>query len=225
MYSYLLIIVFSVIIPVAFSLDKRVGLAKEWKAVLPALVIPAIFFLIWDSIFTSLGVWGFSQEYTIGVQFFGLPLEEILFFFAIPYCCLFTYKVLNYFRIPGIGNRSARIVAGIWAVTLIATAIVFSDRSYTMYTFVFTSIFLLWHLFFIKRDILGKVFSTFLVILLPFFIVNGLLTWTGSTEPIVWYNDHENLGIRLLSVPIEDVFYGFLLVGSNITLYELIKKQ
>jgi lycopene cyclase domain-containing protein len=58
------------------------------------------------------------------------------------------------------------------------------------------------------------------VVLIPFFIVNGLLTGTGLEEPVVWYNNQENVGIRLLTIPIEDTIYGFLLIGLNITLYE-----
>jgi lycopene cyclase domain-containing protein len=65
----------------------------------------------------------------------------------------------------------------------------------------------------------------YLVILVPFFIVNGILTGTGLEEPVVWYNNEENLGIRLLTIPVEDSIYGFLLVGMNITLFEWMKSK
>jgi lycopene cyclase domain-containing protein len=64
----------------------------------------------------------------------------------------------------------------------------------------------------------------YLVILLPFFIVNGILTGTGLEEPVVWYNDNENMGVRLFTIPVEDTIYGFLLIGLNITLYEFFKR-
>ena len=55
---------------------------------------------------------------------------------------------------------------------------------------------------------MGKLGLMWLVHLLPFFTINGVLT----ALPIVWYNDNENLGIRLGTVPLEDAFYSLLLL-------------
>ena len=60
----------------------------------------------------------------------------------------------------------------------------------------------------------------YLFLLIPFFIVNGILTGTGLEAPIVWYNNQENLGVRLLTIPIEDAFYGFELILLNVFFYE-----
>ena len=72
---------------------------------------------------------------------------------------------------------------------------------------------------------MGKLFSVYPVLLIPFFIVNGILTGTGLAEPVVWYNNAENLGIRLITIPVEDIFYGFELILLNIFIYELIKAK
>jgi lycopene cyclase domain-containing protein len=55
--------------------------------------------------------------------------------------------------------------------------------------------------------------------------VNGILTGTGIEEPIIWYNNDENLGIRIGTIPIEDIFYGMLLVLLNISLFEFFQKK
>jgi hypothetical protein len=76
-------------------------------------------------------------------------------------------------------------------------------------------------------------FKSLLILIIPFVLTNGILTgiefWTypllnsdpaSISDSIVWYNNTENLGIRLLSIPLDDFFYAFLLIGLNITLFE-----
>ena len=55
-----------------------------------------------------------------------------------------------------------------------------------------------------------------------FFIVNGILTGSCIEEPVVWYDNNENLGIRLGTIPFEDIFYGFLLIASIIQIFEYL---
>jgi lycopene cyclase domain-containing protein len=47
-------------------------------------------------------------------------------------------------------------------------------------------------------------------------VVNGYLTW----RPIVRYGEQYMLGIRLVSIPVEDYLFGFSLITMNIVLWE-----
>ncbi|MDD7914298.1 lycopene cyclase domain-containing protein [Polaribacter ponticola] len=85
-------------------------------------------------------------------------------------------------------------------------------------------VFVLWIGLLFGVKYLQRFYISFLIILVPFFIVNGVLTGTGLVEPVVWYNNAENLGIRLLTIPIEDVGYAFTLIFSNVLLIEQFKK-
>jgi lycopene cyclase domain-containing protein len=66
-------------------------------------------------------------------------------------------------------------------------------------------------------------YITYTVILIPFFIANGILTGGIINRMVVVYNNNYNLGIRLFTIPVEDIFYGMLLLLLNTSLYEYIK--
>ena len=52
---------------------------------------------------------------------------------------------------------------------------------------------------------MGRLFLSFPLILIPFLIVNGILTGSFIEDEVVWYNSSGNLGIRILTIPVEDV--------------------
>jgi lycopene cyclase domain-containing protein len=68
----------------------------------------------------------------------------------------------------------------------------------------------------------GYFFSTYIIIsLIPFVIVNGLLTgYLDVNTPPVWYNNDEIIGVRFLTIPLEDFLYNFVLIYSNYILFE-----
>lgn len=49
----------------------------------------------------------------------------------------------------------------------------------------------------------------FVVALLPFLVVNGILTGFFTPEPVVWYNENHIMGPRIGTIPVEDMFYNF----------------
>lgn len=223
-YTYLLLDLGSIAIPLFCSFDRRINFFSHWKSWLPAILITGSFFIIWDIYFTALGIWGFNAVYLTGVAVINLPLEEWMFFFCIPYACLFTYQALNYLIIKHWFITWQKQITITLVVLLMITGIIFFEKAYTSTTFVLLSIFLLLHLYWFKSDFLGNFYLSYAFILIPFFIVNGILTGSFIPEEVVWYNNQENLGFRIFTIPVEDIFYGMLLILMNISIYEYIKK-
>jgi len=58
-----------------------------------------------------------------------------------------------------------------------------------------------------------------------FLMVNGILTGTGLESPIVNYNPKNFMGCRILTIPIEDTFYGYELILWNIFFFQKFKKK
>ncbi|MGB0178070.1 MAG: lycopene cyclase domain-containing protein, partial [Owenweeksia sp.] len=72
---------------------------------------------------------------------------------------------------------------------------------------------------------LGRFYLSYLFVLIPFFIVNGILTGFGIEEEVVWYNDQENMGTRIFTIPFEDAFYGMILILGVVSLYEYFGRK
>ncbi|MBN8834213.1 MAG: hypothetical protein ABS68_02180 [Niastella sp. SCN 39-18] len=223
-YTYFLILAISITGPLALSFDKKVAFWKQYRYLFPAMLLPAVFYILWDAWFTAHGVWWFNENYIIGFTLAGLPIEEILFFFVVPYCCVFIYECIRcYF--PKIKNHpAADFILKSLAILSLTLGLFYEDRAYSFFSFFFFAVFVM--LFYsLKRYFLSFHVSAFLIswaiTLIPFLIVNGFLT----ALPVVLYNDAENLGKRIYSIPIEDSIYGMLLIFLNIILFEKLREK
>lgn len=225
---YLLVNFFTILIPFIYSFHPKLKFHKTWKAFFPAMLIVGLFFVLWDALFTSMGVWGFNERYITGVEFMWLPVEEVLFFVCIPYACVFTYHCLTLFLKNG-QKREYKQFQKWFTVLFIGVmgvgAVVYADRWYSVTTFTLVAV-LLFYLQFVERvKWLNAFYLIYAVLLIPFFIVNGVLTGTGIEEEVVWYNTAEHMGYRIGTIPVEDIFYGMALILMNVALYRYILKK
>ncbi len=223
-YAYLIINIAAVLPPVLLSFDKKVAFYKQFYRLFPSLIFTAFVFVVWDVFFTKYAVWGFNERYLTGIDIINLPVEEVMFFFTIPYACIFTYEVYKaYFPGYGLTIRNSNVVSIILSIVLFVLGILFLNNLYTSITFIATATILVIPKLIIRAAIfLRYFFPTYLIILVPFFIVNGLLTGSMMDEPIVWYNENEIIGTRLFTIPVEDSVYGFLLLYINLIFYEKV---
>jgi len=222
---YLFLDLVSILFPFAFSFYPKANFSKRWKYLWPSIIITATVFILWDIAFTYKGVWGFNPKYILGIYFFNLPLEEVLFFICIPYACVFLYEALNYLiKKDWLGRLAPRISAGL-IFFMMAVGVLNVHRLYTGITFIITSVFLAAVQWKWKPAFLGRFYFCFAFVLIPFFIINGILTGSFISEPVVWYNMDETLNIKIGTIPLEDVFYGMLLLLMNISLFEKMQKR
>lgn len=223
-YTYLLVDFLCLLFPLLASFHPRIQFHKQWRYFIIPCLVTALFFLIWDIIFVMLGVWSFNERYITGIYVFNMPVEEILFFIFIPYACTFTYYCFDKFiRFPKTG-KGIIIFNYVFIIALAIIAFINNGRLYTSITFSLLALFLLW----MNRKNFKKwsaFYSAYLFILVPFFISNGILTGSIIDEPVVIYNNHQNLGIRLFTIPIEDGFYAMLLMAMNVVGLERMRRN
>lgn len=224
-FYYLGINLFTILFPLLLSFDKKVAFFKNWKPLFPAILIIGAIFIIWDIFFTVNGVWNFNPNYLSGISFLHLPIEEWLFFLTVPYACVFIYECLKAYlpKIPFQNTQNIFFISFI--LILFLQGILNINSVYYAGTCILTSSFLLYQLYFSKKELKSWLILTYIISWFPFMLVDGMLTGLLSLEPVVLYHPEEFSGIRILSVPLDDSIYSFLLIAMNIELFEFFKEK
>ncbi len=215
-YTYLLINFLTIIICFVFSFHPKIRFDRYFIPFLKASVLVAVPFILWDAWFTEIGVWWFNDRYLLGIRFLGLPLEELLFFICIPFSCMFTYFCLDKFFNLKWNQNIEKYFTVISILILLVLALLNLDKIYTWITFLLTAITMFYLKFIAKTDWIGKISFVYTILMFGFFPVNGVLTGTGLEEAIVNYNPENFLGIRMLTIPVEDTVYGYMMIVWNV---------
>ena len=224
-YLYLLLNLGSISIPFIFSFHPKLKFYKFYNSLALGIFISMIVFVPWDIFFTIHGIWGFNERYFLGIKLFNLPMEEWLFFICIPYACVFThYALLYYFPKMKVSKGFTKKIGYFLLLTFLIVGVLNYNKWYTLINFLLAGL-LIFLVLFKNLDILQTYFLTFLVMLIPFFIVNGILTGSFIENQVVWYNNNENLGIRLFTIPIEDTVYAFTLILINLFVIRLVEPK
>jgi lycopene cyclase domain-containing protein len=215
-FAYLIIDTIVLGPPLLFSFSRTFPFSRQWKTYWPAILHVALIFLVWDAWFTHLGVWGFNPRYVTGLRIANLPVEELLFFICIPYACLFTGFCWSRCGLNGPNKKTTDVITLTLVAVLLTVGCWNLSRRYTASTFISMGILLALCRYSWRITWLGKFYVLWLALLLPLLVVDGLLTGTGFRQPIVWYNAREIWGIRVITIPVEDFFYGMELLLLNV---------
>ena len=100
-------------LPLEWAFDARVWRRPRrlWSAVWP----PFVLFYLWDAAAIARGHWDFDDRYVTGVVLpLGVPLEEAVFFVAIPICALLSYEAVRNLLEPDRRHD----LAGLWRARL-----------------------------------------------------------------------------------------------------------
>ncbi|AUS07348.1 lycopene cyclase domain-containing protein [Tamlana carrageenivorans] len=216
----------SLSIPLLYSIfEKKFHFIQYFKSASYSILLVAFPFLIWDAWFTSIGVWGFNSDYHLSFLIFKMPIEEWLFFLCIPYACLFTYEVIGYY-FPNfkISRLWTAWVSGVLIILTSSLLLYHFGKWYTTINFMFFILLMGYGLRY-HLETLRRYLPVFSIILVPFFIVNGVLTGGFTEAPVVFYDDSENMGFRLFTIPFEDAFYAFNLLFSVQLLFNFFKRK
>ncbi len=218
---YLLIILVTLLVPVALSFDKAIQFRRKWRFAVRSVVFVSILFLAWDLAFIRLGIWSFNKAYTLGPQILGLPLEEFLYFLALPCLALFLYEALLA-HFPRWYFRSVTIsISWILLVACVFVLMKNFSKVYTVITAALIIFTVLNQITITKGGYRSHLYIAWILCCLPLMLINGLM----CNLPIIEYNEEHLTGIKLANVPVENFFYLLLYMMWSIALFEKYQQR
>lgn len=220
LYAYLMLISFAG--PFILSFDKKVAFYKWWKPLFVGIFFNAVLFILWDAWFTRQGIWSFNNDYVWSFRLYELPIEEWSFFLVVPYASVFIYACIKtYVKVDFIKPFQNYIQYGFMLMCLMVSA-VYYDKTYTLVNSLIALLLLLFHTFYLKKSYMAYFWVAYFVHLIPFFIVNGILTGMATPSPVVIYNIHDIIGWRIGTIPIEDSIYALTCLLIPISIMEAL---
>jgi len=99
MSEYMLVLILSISVPFIFSFWPPLKFYRNIFALFYSIGLILLIFGFWDIFATWRGHWSFHPEGVWPIRVVNLPLEEVLFFVVIPFCCIFTWEVINYIKL------------------------------------------------------------------------------------------------------------------------------
>jgi lycopene cyclase domain-containing protein len=206
--------------PVLFGSLKCCYIWNHTKELFIAILLPAIPFLLWD-VFVTGTHWKFNPEFVSGFKLINLPIEEILFFITVPFACLFTWEMI-------IRRADQKYVNAVWLRLLLYAALpggiyFFSlGKQYTGLTLTFVFLANIMDQLLNTRLLFDKRFYFYLLLIFIFTLIfNGYLTW----RPVVTYGIEYQLNFRIITIPVEDFFYGISLLFMNTIIYKMLLRN
>jgi len=221
-FSYLFILIAITAVTLIVSYNGKSEFYKNQKYILPAILLTAIVFVLWDISFTNARVWGFYSENTIGLNLKGLPIEEWLFFLIIPFASIFVYEFLKVKLAKHEYANHFLVVSLLLLLGFGAISYFFRYQSFTFLTSLFSAVYLGYTVFRNQfKQHITKFYFCYFVTIIPYIFIESAL----NSIPVIEYNASYIVGIKIINTPIERFAYYFLMLLMGTTIYEFLKAK
>ena len=220
-YEYLLFNILVISGPLMLGFFRQFYFVDKWIPAAVSIFVVGIPYIIWDALVTGQH-WTFNTHYITGAYISGLPVEEWLFFITVPFACLFTWEMINlnarekrYERLRVL--RPFLYILPVFGILLFARGL-----QYTGLVFIFIGIAVFVDQI-LKTDLLlSRRFYIYLGLIIFFTLIfNGFLT----ARPVVLYGEAYQVGLRIITIPVEDFGYGISLLFLNTSVYIRLKQS
>lgn len=220
-YTYLLVnlglLLFSGLV---FS-NRQINFAGQSKFIILAVLINVFAFSVPTEFLTQLKVIVFNPPYLSGMTLWELPIEELLLSLLLPFSGIAIYLFLNMHYKDNSLEKYSLALSNMMLGVCIAMLYFGHQKLYTLFTFSILLVFLLYIEYVNKIRFMYKFYRAFLVSLLLFYTVYGILT----SIPVIQYTTEETLNFNFSHIPFESHFYYMSMLLLSVYLYELFKSR
>ena len=213
--EYLIFNLVIVAMPLLLALWPPTDFRRLYLPAFLSCLVVAVPYLVWDSLAAG-AHWEFNPAHVLGPRLFGLPIEEVLFFFTVPFACLYTWIILLRGEDapvrPGLRFSYlllfAALPVGVWALSL--------GKTYTGWMLIALGSAAALDLLLRTSLAMRPKFWALVVLVIGFTLIfNGYLT----ARPVVTYREAYQIGLRVFTIPIEDFGYGIGLVYACLAVF------
>lgn len=215
-YAYFGFNVFVLVPCLIISLRFSIGPTKKWRQLLAGYGTISLIFIVWDILASAAGHWGFSTRYAIPFRFVGLPIEEYLFFFTVPFACMLVWDMLSVSKARA-QKKYLLSYFSIWWLLSAGLLIFGWERGYTraaaLSVLLTSGLLMNYGTTLLKQQRFLWYQAT---VLFLFIVCNMYLT----ALPIITYGSQAIMGWRFVTIPIEDFLFNFALLNTFLLVYE-----
>lgn len=173
-----------------------------WRRFVFVWVAISAFWIVFDTVSVARGWWSYNPACILGLTLFGLPLDEITLFIAVPLVSSILLCLLGMFVRGRVHVRTAKRILLVCAgVLLFCIAAQFhKERTIISALAALLTIACLYR----SRFITYRLFWCWNAVIIGYYLVFNV---TLTTLPVVTYNDAFMTGLRIGTVPIENFLY------------------
>jgi lycopene cyclase domain-containing protein len=192
---------------------------RHWRALLLSFFMVSLTWIVLDAASHASGWWSYNREFIVGPRLIGLPLEELAFFFTVPFACMVVWHALESRYKGGLPAAASHWLLGAITTACLVLAAVFVDRQRTLIDAGITVLTAaaLWGTPLVRQKAWWYWNG---VVILLFIVCNSILT----AAPVVVYDESVMTGWRIGTIPFEDFLYNFSLLNLVLLVYVRSRK-
>jgi hypothetical protein len=218
--SYLINLIL-VLIPIALAFDKRFQIFKDWRGILPAVVITGIATAVFKLAFVHYHLLSYDLSTVSDVFFFEIPLESALFCFTVPFAGIGIYNYLNSLFFNNDLEKYSLALSNILLGLGIAIIFFAYTKAYAVTTFVVLLLLLFYVEYVNKYRFMYKFYRTFAVFIVLYALWQLLFAGYRSLA----YNIDRTLNFNLIKVPFENYFLLGAILLLAVYFFEYFKRR